>query len=218
MNTNNFKRGFFVTGTDTGVGKTVVSAWLVQRLSAAYWKPIQSGLEEESDSNVVGRLTSGLIIPEACRLRAPLSPHEAARRDGVVLNLVDFVLPESEHPLVVEGAGGVMVPLNDQGVLMVDLMAGLGLPVILTARTALGSINHTLLSLEVLRNRRVPVAGVILSGPPNLVNREAIVRFGAVRVLAEIPWLAPLSATTLAAVPGEGSMEDWQTSRWDFAL
>ncbi|MBF0126443.1 MAG: dethiobiotin synthase [Magnetococcales bacterium] len=196
----NIKRGVFVTGSDTGVGKSVAAAWLVGLLAGAYWKPVQSGLEGESDTGMVRRLTGCVTFPETFRLTHPLSPHEAARLDGLELRLEDFSLPATPHPLIVEGAGGVLVPLNGEA-FMVDLMARLGLPVVLTARTALGTINHTLMSLECLRRRDLAVAGVILSGPPDPANREAIARFGAVPIIAEIPWLAPLTSATLAAVP-----------------
>lgn len=215
MNTNNRHRGLFVTGTDTGVGKTVAAAWLVGQLSGSYWKPIQSGLEGESDTEMVQRLTAGQTFPERFRLIAPLSPHESARLDGITLSLEDFILPVSEKsPLIVEGAGGVMVPLH-QDLFMVDLMIYLGLPVILTARTVLGTINHTLLSLESLRRRGLKVVGVILCGPPNQVNREAIVRFGNIPIVAEIPWLEPLTSATLAAIPPDNSLF-WQNLHRDF--
>lgn len=194
-------RGYFVTGTDTEVGKTVASAYLMRALEADYWKPVQSGLEGETDTEAVQRLTG--LPPERFHastyaLRAPLSPHESARRDGVAIALDAFVLPETPRLLIAEGAGGVLVPLNEEA-LMVDLMKRLGLPVILVARSALGTINHTLLSLEALRARRLEIAGVVMNGPPNAPNRAAIESYGGVRVLAEILRLAPLDAESLAA-------------------
>jgi malonyl-CoA O-methyltransferase len=182
-------RGVFVTGTDTAVGKTVVSAWLVRALEADYWKPVQAGLEGETDSEVVRRLAA--LPPErihasAYRLKAPLSPHEAARREGVRIDLARLDLPVSSRPIVAEGAGGVLVPL-DADALIVDLMARLGLPVVLVARCTLGTINHTLLSLEALRARRLPLLGVVLNGPPNEANRKAIETHGRAHILAELP-------------------------------
>ncbi|MBF0295717.1 MAG: dethiobiotin synthase [Magnetococcales bacterium] len=200
MNIDPPERGLFVTGTDTGVGKSVAAAWLAQKWSAAYWKPVQSGLEEECDSDFVRRLSGAAVFPERFRLTHPLSPHEAARRDGVHIGLDDFLAPVAPCPLIVEGAGGVLAPLNDEA-RMVDLMARLGLPVVLVARTALGTINHSLMSLECLRARGLQVWGAILSGPPDAVNREAIARFGRVRILAEIPRLEPLTRASLMAVP-----------------
>lgn len=181
--------GVFVTGTDTGVGKTVVSAWLVRCWQADYWKPVQSGLEDETDAETVRRLSGaepGRIHPGRWHLTAPLSPHEAARRDGVRIALEDFVLPRTPRPLVVEGAGGVLVPLNERD-LMADLMAHLALPVLVVARSTLGTINHTLLTLEALRRRDLAVRGVIMVGPQNAANRAAIEHYGAVTVLGELP-------------------------------
>jgi dethiobiotin synthetase len=192
-------RGFVVTGTDTGVGKTVVAAGLAGHLGARYWKPIQSGLDEESDSDAVRRLTAGRaqVLPEGWRLTTPCSPHEAARIDGVRIDPEALVLPAGEGPLVVEGAGGVLVPVNDD-TLFADLFAAWGLPVILVARTTLGTINHSLLSLAALRARRLAVAGVIYSGEENAASEAAITGFGQCRHLGRLPRLDPLTATALA--------------------
>ena len=194
-------KGYFVTGTDTNVGKTIISAYLMRALDGDYWKPIQSGLDGETDTETVRRLT-GLpperFHPSAYELRAPLSPHESARRDGVAISLDAFKLPKTSRPLIVEGAGGVLVPLNGDA-LMIDLIKRLALPVILVARSTLGTINHTLLSLEALRTRRIEIAGVIMSGAPNEANRRAIESYGHARVLAEIPILSPLNAETIGA-------------------
>lgn len=197
--------GVFVTGTDTGVGKTVVAACLVRAWHAAYWKPVQTGLatEDGDDTATVVRL-AGLPPARGHRpvhaLQAPLSPHAAAAHEGVRIALDDFHLPAGPQPLVVEGAGGVLVPLNDDGDLMIDLIARLGLPVVLVARTTLGTINHTLLSLAALRARGIAVAGVILNGPPNPGNRDAIARFGAARVLAELPWVERIDPAAVAGL------------------
>lgn len=185
--------GVFVTGTDTGVGKTLASACLVRAWGASYWKPVQTGVATEAgDSETVAAL-AGLgperIFPPAAVYDAPLSPHAAAALEGRSIRLADIQLPPDDgRPLVAEGAGGALVPLSD-GAFMADVAEKLGLPVVLVARSGLGTINHTLLSLEALRRRNAPVAGVILSGPPNPGNRAAIERFGHVRVLAEIPLL-----------------------------
>jgi len=195
-------KGLFVTGTDTDAGKTVVSACLVRRLNAAYWKPVQSGTDDlpEGDSGVVAHL-AGLeparILPPVHVYRAPLSPDQAARREGASIALEDFTLPAGDRPLVVEGAGGLMVPLNRDH-LMIDLIARLGLPVILVARTALGTINHSLLSLQALKARGLPVAGVVFSGPPNPENVEAIAHFGGAPVLGVVPRLDPLTPDAVA--------------------
>ncbi len=194
--------GVFVTGTDTGIGKTLVSACLVQAWGGRYWKPLQTGLcEEPGDTDTVTRLAA--LPPERVlrprhALQAPLSPAEAARLEGVAIEPQEIVLPEpAASPLVVEGAGGLMVPIAAQagpGGMMIDLIRRLGLPVVLVARGTLGTINHTLLSLEALRGRGIPVAGVILNGACTEANRDAIVRHGRARILAVLPQLDRLDA------------------------
>ena len=186
---NRFPAAFFISGTDTDVGKTVVSAVLLAGLDAAYWKPVQSGLDAETDTDFVRRVTGagpGRFLPERWRLSLPLSPHASAAIDGVSIALSDFNLPETGFPhLIVEGAGGLMVPLNDND-FMIDLIRHLGLPVLLVARSGLGTINHTLLSLEQIRFQGLDVLGVVMNGPENMRNREAIERYGNVEVWAEI--------------------------------
>ncbi len=180
--------GVFVTGTDTGVGKTVASAVLVNALDGDYWKPVQSGADEDSDTETVIRLLEldrARTHPCAYLLKPPLSPHEAARRDGIDITMDNFRLPHTSRPIVVEGAGGVLVPLNDRET-MVDLMTHLGLPVVVVARSGLGTINHTLLSLEALRSRGLHVIGAVLNGPANPANRKAIESRGNVRILFEM--------------------------------
>ena len=190
---------YVVTGTDTGVGKTVVAAGLAGHLRARYWKPVQAGLDEETDSEAVRRLTEGRaqVLPEAYRLATPCSPHEAARLDGVRIDPAAFALPAGEGPLIVEGAGGLMVPINDH-TLYVDIFARWNLPVILVARTTLGTINHSLLSLEALQARAIEVAGIIFSGEANPASEEAIVRFGQCEHLGRLPALDPLTPAALA--------------------
>lgn len=190
---------YVVTGTDTGVGKTVIAAALAAHLGARYWKPVQAGLEDETDSEVVRRLTEGRaqVLPEAYHLTTPCSPHEAARADGVRIDPAALALPPGDGPLIVEGAGGVLVPVNDE-MLYADLFALWRLPVILVARTTLGTINHSLLSLEALRARGLDVAGVIFSGEENLASEAAITRFGHCRHLGRLPRLDPLTPSSLA--------------------
>jgi len=193
--------GYFIAGTDTGVGKTVVASWLVAALDGEYWKPVQAGLEGETDEAAVRRLT-GLgaerFHPSAYRLKAALSPHQAARQEGIVIELSQLKAPPQRRPLIIEGAGGLLVPLNDRD-FIIDLISTLGFPVILVARSQLGTINHTLLSLEALRARRLPVAGVVVNGPPNAANRDAIAAYGKVPVIAELPLLDPLGPAEIKA-------------------
>lgn len=189
-------RGLFVTGTGTGVGKTAAAACLAKALGAGYWKPIQTGWPEDDDTARVAELTGVPVFPSAYRLKLPRSPHEAATAENVLIDLGPISLPMANLPLVVEGAGGVMVPLNDRQT-MADLMVRLGLPVVLVAATGLGTINHTLLSLEALRTRGLMVRGVVLDGPPDAANREAIEAFGHVRVLGELPPVPVLDAAAV---------------------
>lgn len=190
-----------VTGTDTGVGKTVAAAGLTRALDAHYWKPIQAGTDPEGDRETVARLT-GLptqrLLPEAFRLATPASPHLAARIDGVEIGLDRLALPPVDGPLVVEGAGGVLVPISET-LLMADLFAHWGLQVVLCARTTLGTINHSLMSIEALRARGVPIAGIVFIGDPHDENERIIPLLGQVRSLGRLPHLDPLDKDRLAA-------------------
>ena len=189
----------FVTGTDTGVGKTVVAAWLCLHLGATYWKPIQSGLDGETDTQIVARLSGAPTAPEAYRLPDALSPHLSAARAGLRIALDRIVAPSATR-LVIEGAGGLLVPLDETRT-MADLIARLGAPVLVVARSGLGTINHTRLTLEALRARGLTAIGVVMVGEPNAENRRAIERYGRTSVLAEIPPLPRIDRATLAAHP-----------------
>ena len=191
--------GFIVTGTDTDIGKTVFAAGLAGALGAHYWKPVQAGVDPEGDKERVAAL-SGLppshILPEAYRLTTPASPHLAARIDGIEITAERLALPKVDGPLVVEGAGGLMVPVSES-LLMIDLFALWGLPVILCARTGLGTINHSLLSIEALRTRAIPIAGIAFIGDAHAENERIIPSLGKVRSLGRLPYIDPLDAGTL---------------------
>jgi dethiobiotin synthetase len=193
--------GFFVTGTDTGIGKTVLSAMLVAALDGTYWKPVQTGALEGTDRSSVRLWTAcpeERLLPERFCFDPPVSPHLAAREAGIRIALDDFELPASaaKRPLIVEGAGGAMVPLNAHD-LMLDLMRHFGLPVIVATRTALGTINHSLLTLAALRAACVRVHSVVMIGEENIENRRAIEHYGEVRVIGHIPVLRQISRATL---------------------
>ena len=196
-----FPKRFFVAGTDTDVGKTFVSAVLMVGLKTAYWKPIQCGLAEITDTkwvrNVTG-LPDAHFLPETYKLSKPISPHASAQSDGIQIALESFCLPADDQfpSLIVEGAGGVMVPLNERHY-MVDLMKQLALPVILVARSTLGTINHTLLSLEKLRQKNIEVLGVVMNGPGNEINKTAIETYGKTPVIAEVEMLSDVNPKTL---------------------
>ncbi|CAI3926724.1 Dethiobiotin synthetase (BioD) (PDB:1DTS) [Commensalibacter communis] len=185
-------KGFFVTGTDTDVGKTFVSACLTKALNATYWKPMQTGLKSDfGDSKTVQILAQtcdNQIIPPLVALQEPLSPEAAAKLEEIRLdiNKLDFFLATQNRPYIVEGAGGVLVPIADSQY-MIQMMQKVNLPVVIVARTELGTLNHTLLTIEVLRNHHIPIAGVILNGNQNLANKEAIERHGNIKMIAEVP-------------------------------
>jgi len=190
MNSSFIPRRIFVTGTDTGIGKTLVSASFCAGAGAGYWKPIQAGTEPCTDREQV-QMWSGLpdsyFYPERHLLRLPASPHTAADAENIDILLEDFNLPEvNQHRLVVEGAGGLMVPINRKE-LMLDLIVKFDLPVLLVARPGLGTINHTLMSIKVLRDREVRIWGVVLSGPRHRPNEEAIRHFGDPEFLFSLP-------------------------------
>ena len=190
---------YVVTGTDTGIGKTVFAAALTGALGAHYWKPVQSGLEDGADADTVARL-SGIaashVLPEIYRLTQPLSPHRAAELDGVTIDPARLALPP-QRPLVVEGAGGVLVPIT-RSVTYADVFATWALPVIVVARTGLGTINHTLLTIEALRARNVTVHGVAFIGDANPDNEATIAAMGGVRRLGRLPRLPVLAPAPLA--------------------
>lgn len=191
---------FIVTGTDTGIGKTVFAAALAGALGARYWKPIQSGLDDGSDSERTGAL-SGLpvdhILPEAYRLVTPCSPHLAAEIDGVTIDPGRLALPTVDGPLVVEGAGGVLVPVTRE-ILYADMFARWGKPVVLVARTALGTINHSLLSIEALRARGVQIRGIAFVGDAVEDSEATIAAIGKVKRLGRLPMLPDLTPAALA--------------------
>ncbi len=190
----------FITGTDTGVGKTVVAAILTLGLKAAYCKPIQCG--QERDASCVQKLTqlpSKHFLPERYLLKSPLSPHAAAQIEDIIIDLNRLCIPEQGAfpALIIEGCGGVLVPLNSTGDLLVDLMAKWKIPSLIVCRSSLGTINHTLLTIDQLRRHDIPILGVLMNGPKNPGNRDAIETFGHVRVIGELEPQEELTPLTL---------------------
>lgn len=177
---------YFVTGIDTDSGKTLVSAIMCQALQADYWKPVQSGLPRDADT--VRSLVSYpefVIHPEAYLFKTPASPHAAAKLEEVEINLDNFSLPKTENNLIIEGAGGCLVPLNDKS-LMIDLMSKLQTEIVLVADLYLGSINHTLLTIEALKRRNLRIKGIIFNGEENLESQKYIVSHSKLPVLLHI--------------------------------
>jgi dethiobiotin synthase len=192
-------KGFIVSATDTGIGKTTVAAMLVLALDALYWKPIQSGTQDGTDTQRVRALTllpDDRFLPERYVLSQPLSPHRAAELDGAAIEPEALAAPAAAPTLVIEGAGGLMVPITRR-LLQIDLFAAWGLPIILCARTALGTINHTLLSIEALRSRRLQLHGLIFVGDDNPDNMRTIAEFSGARILGHVPRLQPIDRAAL---------------------
>lgn len=200
-------KGLFVTGTDTDVGKTVAAAALMHRyrglVPLRYWKPIQTGIEVDDDTATVRRLgacSEAELFDCGVRLPKPVSPHLAAHWAGQRIDLAELLglAPSGDTAWIVEGAGGLLVPINESQT-MADWIAYLALPVLVVARSGLGTINHTLLTLESLQARRLRIAGVMMIGEPNADNRAAIEEYGRVSVVAEMPFLTPLGPGLLGA-------------------
>ena len=185
---------FVVSGTDTGIGKTVFAAGLAGMLGTRYWKPVQSGIP--GDSETVAELAGMDIVPEAYRLKLPASPHQAAADEGIVIDPAALVPPDG--PLVIEGAGGLMVPLTRE-TLFLDVFVRWQIPLILCARTQLGTINHSLLSIEAIRARNIPLHGIAFIGEANAESESIIAEKGRVKRLGRLPPIAPLTPARLKA-------------------
>lgn len=195
-------KNYFITGIGTEIGKTIVSAILVEKLKADYWKPIQSGDLENSDTKKVKSLISNqstIFHPEAYQLTQPYSPHYSAAIDGVEIKLQEINIPKTDRPLIIEGAGGLMVPLNAQD-LMIDLIKKLNTEVILVSKNYLGSINHTLLSIEALKNRGISIKGLIFNGISNASTEEIIAKISGVSVIGRIPKLEIIDQNSIKSV------------------
>jgi dethiobiotin synthetase len=199
-------KGYIVSGTDTGIGKTTVAAMLLLALDALYWKPLQSGTQDGTDRERVQALThlpADRLLPERYVLSQPLSPHRAAELDGVAIDPKTLAVPAVERTLIIEGAGGLLVPITRQ-LLQIELFADWDLPVILCARTALGTINHTLLSIDALRSRRMRLHGVVFVGDDNPDNIRTIGEISGARVLGRLPRLEPLDRAALLGAFARG--------------
>lgn len=184
-----------VGGTDTDIGKTVFAAALAAAAGVPYWKPVQAGYTPEGDKETAARL-GATILPERYRLKRPASPHQAAAEEDIVIDPAKLTPPDGS--LVIEGVGGLLVPLN-RTMLALDVFAGWGLPLVLCARTTLGTINHTLLSAEAIRARRIPLTGIAFIGDENRESEGIIIEMSGAKRLGRLPRLPTLNRETLAA-------------------
>jgi dethiobiotin synthetase len=185
----NSKKPLFVTGIGTGIGKTIVSAVLVEKLKADYWKPIQSGDLDKSDSLSIQGLISNTVTkihPESYRLTQPFSPHKSAAIDGLTIEPDTIHLPETNNVLIIEGAGGLMVPLNNE-FLIIDLIKKLNIEVVLVSQNYLGSINHTMLSIYALKHYDIPIKGIIFNGNEDISSKDFILKNSGLELLGNIP-------------------------------
>ena len=181
-------RNIFVTGIGTGVGKTVVSAVLVEALKADYWKPVQTGMEFGTDSERVTKLISNeqsVFHPERYCFKAPIAPHASAKEENTSIDFESINLPQTNNTLIIEGAGGLMVPLNEK-YFMIDLITRFNVEAVLVVQNYLGSINHTLLSIEAMKSRNINILGIVVSGTENKASEEIILEHSKLKLLGRI--------------------------------
>ncbi|HEY0246392.1 MAG TPA: dethiobiotin synthase [Mucilaginibacter sp.] len=193
------KQPLFITGIGTGIGKTIISAILTEKLKADYWKPVQSGDLHDSDTLKVKSLisnTTSVFHPETYQLTQPFSPHKSAALDGIKIELQKFALPVTNNQLLIEGAGGLMVPLNNE-LLMIHLIRHLNAKVILVSQNYLGSINHTLLSIQALKQHEIAIEGLVFNGDKDESSEDYILRYSGVKLLGHLPMLATINKATI---------------------
>ncbi|NCD72015.1 dethiobiotin synthase [Mucilaginibacter agri] len=191
----------FITGIGTGIGKTITAAILTEKLQADYWKPIQSGDLDDSDTLKVQSLISNtktVFHPETYRLTQPYSPHKSAVIDGITIDINRFRIPATDNQLIIEGAGGLMVPLNETD-LIIDLIKKLDAEVILVSQNYLGSINHTILSWKALMREDIPIKGIIFNGNPDSESERYILQYTGLTLIGKIPLLETLSKDAVRA-------------------
>ena len=201
-----------ICGTDTDVGKTIVSSLLVQGLKGIYWKPVQSGLEKGGDTGRVQSLLSlspDRYLPEAYKFKNPVSPHWAAEQENKLIDCNQLSIPLHKGPLIIETAGGLMVPLT-RDFLQIDQIKAWNIPVVLVARSGLGTLNHTLLSLESMRNRNIPILGLFLNGPNHQDNPKTLEKLGNISLIGQLPPLKEITAKVLS--------EEWKKQKLQIQL
>jgi dethiobiotin synthetase len=189
----------FISGIGTGIGKTIISAILVEKLKADYWKPVQSGDLDDSDTLKVKSLvtnTKSAFHGETYRLTQPFSPHKSAAIDKIIIDSDKFIIPETDNQLIIEGAGGLMVPLNDT-FLMIDLIKQLDVEMILISQNYLGSINHTLLSVMALKQYQIPIKGIIFNGDRDSYSEDYILQYSGIKSLGYVPSFESVNNSTI---------------------
>ena len=199
MSSHNDIFKFIICGTDTDIGKTLISSFFVKGLDSFYWKPIQSGIESQTDSQTVKKLTQvskEKIIKEAYVFTKPLSPHWAAEIDQKNINFDKLRLPKVQGSLIVETAGGLMVPIT-RNFLQIDQIKKWNLPVILVCKSSLGTLNHTLLSIEALKRRTIEILGFVVNGEKHLDNPKTLVEFSGIPLIAEFPYIKKMDSNNL---------------------
>jgi len=204
-----FSKRIVICGTDTDVGKTIVSSFFVQGLNGVYWKPIQSGTEEGTDTKTVCKLLNlepDRHLSERYKFKAPVSPHWAAEKESSFIDPNNLTLPDLDKLLIIETAGGLMVPLN-RNWLQIDQLKVWGAPIILVARTGLGTLNHTLLSIEALKNRNLNLLGIVLNGPRHNDNPKTLEQFGDTKILASLPIFNKISSKILSQEWGKQQLD-----------
>ena len=190
---------FVICGTDTDIGKTLISSFLVRGLNSFYWKPIQSGIDLETDSQTVARLAKvkkEKIINEAYIFKEPVSPHWAAEIDQKVINFQLLNLPNVDGSLIVETAGGLMVPIT-RNYLQIDQIKKWDIPVILVCKSGLGTLNHTLLSIEALKKRNIKILGLVINGEKHLDNPKTLTEFSKIPIITEFPCIQEIDSKHL---------------------
>ena len=199
MSSHNNIFKFIICGTDTDIGKTLISSFFVKGLNSFYWKPIQSGIELQTDSQTVEKLaqvSKEKIIKEAYVFTKPLSPHWAAEIDQKIINFNKLRLPKVQDSLIVETAGGLMVPIT-RNFLQIDQIKQWNLPVILVCKSSLGTLNHTLLSIEALQRRNIEILGLVVNGEKHMDNPKTLVDFSGIPLIAEFPYINKMDSNNL---------------------
>ncbi len=210
MNSKESIYKFIICGTDTDIGKTLISSFFVRGLNSYYWKPIQSGIETQTDSKTVeklARVSRDKIIKEAYVFTKPLSPHWAAEIDKKIINFDILRLPKVKGSLVVETAGGLMVPIT-RNFLQIDQIKQWNLPVILVCKSSLGTLNHTLLSIEALKRRNIEILGLVVNGEKHLDNPKTLVEFSGIPLIAEFPYIRKIDSNNFDILWKELEIQD----------